>query len=527
MMSYTALYRKWRPKTFDEIKGQDGISTTLKNQVKSGRVAHAYLMCGTRGTGKTSAAKILARAVNCSNPIEGNPCNVCEICKGILNDSNLNVAEIDAASNRGIDNVRNIIEQVAYPPMIGKYKVFIIDEVHMLSTEAFNALLKTLEEPPNYVIFILATTEVHKLPVTVLSRCQRYDFKRIAAAAIVKRMQEVCEAEQIEIAKEALFVIARNADGAFRDALSILDECAAYFYGQPISHDDVVQILGLSDISMYLRLFESFCNKELSPALQIVEELVLEGRELGRFVNDFLWFLRNMLILHSAQHGEEILETTKENVTQMKEALQNVSLQEIMRLIRICSDLANRMKYSSQKRILMEVEWIKIMTPQMEEEKDTILTRISQMEREIHKIHMNPPVITVAKEGIEKEKPLPTKVIKVEKASYDEFETMQAQWSRTVAGLGGADASKFMKTELVLSDQQVIQILFHNKMLYDMVHEKEEYVQLIAEALEKKYKKRFDFAFVYRKDKTKSEIIYEDFEGAVLGKIHFPDIEVE
>ncbi len=526
-MSYTALYRKWRPKTFDELKGQDGISTTLKNQVKSGRVAHAYLMCGTRGTGKTSAAKILARAVNCSNPADGNPCNECDICKGILNDSNLNVAEIDAASNRGIDNIRNIIEQVAYPPMIGKYKVFIIDEVHMLSTEAFNALLKTLEEPPDYVIFILATTEVHKLPVTVLSRCQRYDFKRIRAATIVERLREVCASERIDIEEEALFVIAQNADGAFRDALSILDECIAYFQDQRITRDDVVRILGLSDISTYLQMFRCLCHGDLRRALDIVDELVLEGRELGQFINDFLWFLRNMLILHASRGAQDILEMTKENVLQMNEALQGISQDEIMRLIRICSDLSNRMKYSSQKRILLEVEWIKIMTPQMEEENDTVFTRISRVEREILRMQKNPPVIAAVKESEEKKSTAPVKVVKVERANFDEFEMIQAQWGQTIAGLGGADASKFMKTEPLLSDEHIIQIIFHQKILYDMVKEREEYTRLIGEALEKKYHKNFEFQFVYVADKQRGEIIYEDFEGTVLGKIHFPDIEVE
>lgn len=527
-MSYTALYRKWRPKTFDEIKGQDGISTTLKNQVKNARVAHAYLLCGTRGTGKTSAAKILARAVNCENPQDGNPCNACATCMGILNDSNLNVAEIDAASNRGIDNIRNIIEQVAYPPVTGKYKVFIIDEVHMLSTEAFNALLKTLEEPPNYVIFILATTEAHKLPVTVLSRCQRYDFKRIAVTTIVTRLKEVCENEKIEIEEEALFVIARNADGAFRDALSILDECVAYFQEGVIRHDDVVRILGLSDISIYLDLLTGLCQKDLKKALGIVDELVLEGQELGRFVNDFLWFLRNMLILKSASNAEGIVETTKENLLQMQEELKNIEKEELMRLIRICSELSGRMKYSSQKRILLEVEWIKIVTPQMEEEKDTILTRINQVEREIHKIQKNPPVVTIAKESMPKEKDLPAPiVVKVTRAGYEEFEILQAQWTQTISTLRGADASKFLKTELVLAENGMIHIVFQSSMLFKMVQERPEYVDLIQEVFQEKYGKRFAFQFVFAGDRIESEILYEDFEGAVLGKIHFTGIEME
>jgi DNA polymerase-3 subunit gamma/tau len=217
-MSYTALYRKWRPKTFEEVKGQDAICTTLKNQIKSGRIGHAYLFCGTRGTGKTSVAKILARAVNCEHPEDGNPCNECATCSAIMKESSMNVVEIDAASNNGVDNIREIREQVQYPPTEGKYRVFIIDEVHMLSTGAFNALLKTLEEPPEYVIFILATTEANKIPVTVLSRCQRYDFKRISVETITDRLKELTGAEKIEIEEKALTYIAKCADGAMRDA---------------------------------------------------------------------------------------------------------------------------------------------------------------------------------------------------------------------------------------------------------------------------------------------------------------------
>ena len=224
-MAYVALYRKWRPKNFDEVKGQDAVCTALRNQIETGRVGHAYLFCGTRGTGKTSVAKIMARAVNCENPVNGNPCGVCASCRAILSESSMNVQEIDAASNNGVDNIRDIKEQVQYPPTDGKYRVFIIDEVHMLSSGAFNALLKTLEEPPSYVIFILATTEQSRIPVTVLSRCQRYDFRRITTDTIAARLTELAAAEHIQAEEAALRYIAAQADGAMRDALSLLDEC--------------------------------------------------------------------------------------------------------------------------------------------------------------------------------------------------------------------------------------------------------------------------------------------------------------
>ena len=238
-MSYTALYRKFRPDSFQDVKGQDAIVRTLKNQIRAQRIGHAYLFCGTRGTGKTTVAKILAKAVNCEHPIDGNPCNECETCKAIAAGNSMNVIEIDAASNNGVDNIREIREEVAYSPTSGKYKVYIIDEVHMLSIGAFNALLKTLEEPPSYVIFILATTEAHKIPITILSRCQRYDFKRIARTTIVDRLRELMDEEQVEVEDKALRYIAKKGDGSMRDALSLLDQCIAFYLGEKLIHSSL------------------------------------------------------------------------------------------------------------------------------------------------------------------------------------------------------------------------------------------------------------------------------------------------
>ena len=256
-MSYTALYRKWRPVSFGDVKGQDPIVKTLKNQITSGRIGHAYLFCGTRGTGKTSIAKIFARAVNCEHPVDGSPCNECETCRHIMEGSSLNVVEIDAASNNGVENIREIREQVQYPPTEGTYRVYIIDEVHMLSIGAFNALLKTLEEPPSYVIFILATTEVHKIPITILSRCQRYDFKRISLDTIADRLRELTEAEHIGVEERALRYVAKAADGSMRDALSLLDQCAAFHFGETLTYDNVLEVLGAVDNSVFSELFRA------------------------------------------------------------------------------------------------------------------------------------------------------------------------------------------------------------------------------------------------------------------------------
>ncbi len=250
-MSYTALYRKFRPTAFEDVKGQEPIITTLKNQIRADRIGHAYLFCGTRGTGKTTAAKIFAKAVNCQHPVDGSPCGECEMCKAIAAGTSMNVIEIDAASNNGVDNIREIREEVAYRPTEGRYKVYIIDEVHMLSIGAFNALLKTLEEPPEYVIFILATTEVHKIPVTILSRCQHYDFRRITIETISARLQELMVTEQVEAEERAIRYVAKAADGSMRDALSLLDQCIAFYLGEKLTYDHVLDVLGAVDTEVF------------------------------------------------------------------------------------------------------------------------------------------------------------------------------------------------------------------------------------------------------------------------------------
>ena len=259
-MSYTALYRKFRPSEFSDVKGQDHIVTTLKNQINADRIGHAYLFCGTRGTGKTTVAKIFAKAVNCERPVDGNPCGECASCRAIAAGTSMNVIEIDAASNNGVDNIREIRDEVAYSPTEGKYKVYIIDEVHMLSIGAFNALLKTLEEPPSYVIFILATTEAHKIPITILSRCQRYDFRRITVETIADRLRELTEKEQVEVEEKALTYIAKAADGSMRDALSLLDQCIAFYLGQKLTYDHVLDVLGAVDTDVFGYLFRKICD---------------------------------------------------------------------------------------------------------------------------------------------------------------------------------------------------------------------------------------------------------------------------
>ena len=309
-MSYTALYRKFRPDNFKDVKGQDHIVTTLKNQIMADRIGHAYLFCGTRGTGKTSIAKLFAKTVNCENPIDGSPCGECVSCKSIAAGASMNVIEIDAASNNGVDNIREIVDEVSYSPAEGKFKVYIIDEVHMLSIGAFNALLKTLEEPPSYVIFILATTEVHKIPITILSRCQRYDFKRISIETITRRMQELMDAEGVKVEEKALRYVAKTADGSMRDALSLLDQCIAFHFGKELTYDKVLDVLGAVDTEVFSRLFRLVLDRNVLGCINLLEEIIMQGRELTQFVSDFSWYLRNLLLVKTSDNMEDVIDVS-------------------------------------------------------------------------------------------------------------------------------------------------------------------------------------------------------------------------
>lgn len=383
-MSYTALYRKFRPDNFEDVKGQDHIVTTLTNQLKNDRVGHAYLFCGTRGTGKTSVAKILARAVNCREPVEGSPCNQCEICREILSGTSMNVIEIDAASNNGVDNIREIREETAYRPTKGNYKVYIIDEVHMLSAGAFNALLKTLEEPPSYVIFILATTEAHKIPVTILSRCQRYDFHRISVDTIASRLSHLLKEECVEADEKAVRYIARAADGSMRDALSLLDRCIAFYLGETLTYDNVLEVLGAVDTDIFSRLLRKTVQGHVTECIGILEEMVRQGKEMGQFVNDFIWYMRNLLLVStSGTNGqkEEVIDVSAHTMELMEEEKSLVDVDTLMRYIRVLSETSNRIRYETQKRVLVEITLIKLCRPAMETNLDSVLDRIRVLEK--------------------------------------------------------------------------------------------------------------------------------------------------
>lgn len=382
-MSYMALYRKWRPAAFEDVKGQEPIVRTLQNQILSGRVGHAYLFCGTRGTGKTSIAKIFARAVNCEHPVDGSPCNTCDVCRAISAGSSLNVIEIDAASNNGVDNIREIREQVEYPPTEGKYRVYIIDEVHMLSPGAFNALLKTLEEPPSYVIFILATTEVHKIPITVLSRCQRYDFKRISMDAIVGRLREMVQAEGIDVEEKALRFIAKTGDGSMRDSISLLEQCVAFHFGETLTYEFALDVLGAVDTSVFSRLLRALIVENAKESIQILEEMIIQGRELSQFVTDFIWYLRNLMMVQNAADAEDLLDVSAENMQALKEEAAMVPPETLMRYIRVLSELLGQIRYASQKRVFIEVALIRLTKPEMEQNLDSVMDRVARLEEKL------------------------------------------------------------------------------------------------------------------------------------------------
>ena len=379
-MSYTALYRKFRPKGFDEVKGQEQVVTVLKNQIKHEKIGHAYLFSGTRGTGKTSVAKIFAKAVNCENTKDGSPCGVCETCKKIGEGRTLDVIEIDAATNNGVDNMREVIEEVKYSPTDTKYKVYIIDEVHMLSSGAFNALLKTLEEPPEYAIFILATTEPHKVLPTIKSRCQKYDFKRISIDTISDRLKELMDKESNSYEDEALKFIARKGDGSMRDALSLLDQCLAFAFDEKLTYDKVLNVLGSVDTDLFNRLYIAIKRGDVTTCMDVAEEISMNGIDIGQFTLDFTWYFRNLLLLRVSKAAANRIEISTDKLTELKEVAKIGEENDLYRYIRIFSKLSADIKYSTSKRAELEIALIKLCRPEMEEDRESLIARINKLE---------------------------------------------------------------------------------------------------------------------------------------------------
>ena len=467
-MSYTALYRKFRPQEFEDVKGQEHIVTTLKNQIKADRIGHAYLFCGTRGTGKTTVAKIFAKAVNCERPVDGSPCGECPTCKAIADGSSMNVIEIDAASNNGVDNIRQIREEVTYRPTEGKFKVYIIDEVHMLSAGAFNALLKTLEEPPAYVIFILATTEAHKIPITILSRCQRYDFHRISIDTISDRLMELMREEQVDVEEKAIRYVAKAGDGSMRDALSLLDQCIAFHLGETLTYDNVLEVLGAVDTEIFSRLLRQILAKDIAGAVATLDTLVDEGREMGQMVTDFTWYLRNLLLMQSSDDMEDVLDVSKEHLNALKEEAQMVKPEVLMRYIRIFSELGNQIKYASQKRILIEIAIIKLCKPQMEKDYESVVDRIASIEA---KLAHGVPVATAPIGGVAAEVAVPVEKPQLPKAIPEDIQQVIKNWKSILAEIGAITKTYLSKAVPSLGGNQELLLVLDDENAFGYLSE--------------------------------------------------------
>ena len=527
-MSYTALYRKWRPTSFEEVRGQDHIVKTLKNQINSGRIGHAYLFCGTRGTGKTSIAKIIARAVNCEHPVDGSPCGECSMCRQIAEGASLNVVEIDAASNNGVENIRDIREQVQYPPTDGRYRVYIIDEVHMLSIGAFNALLKTLEEPPSYVIFILATTEVHKIPITILSRCQRYDFKRISIDTIAGRLAELTQAEQIDVDDRALRYVARAADGSMRDALSLLDQCVAFHFGEKLTYDNVLEVLGAVDNRVFSRLFQAVLASDTKACIREIEEMIIQGRDLSQLVNDFVWYMRNLLIAKTTDEPGDMLDMSEENLAVLKEEAAGVDTETLMRYIRIISELSGQLRYASQKRILVEIAFIKLTTPSMEQNLDSILQRITLLEQKMQEMPDNLQKLASlapaagqaasSKTAVVETPPEP-KTVSLPPAQYEDLMLMRKEWGRiaSLSQLVGSIRLSLPKTSVEPAGEGCLCIVCTDENTFGIINREPE-LKNLQEVVQEKYKKTLQFKVRLESSAVPQRTVYvsdEDLKNAI------------
>jgi DNA polymerase-3 subunit gamma/tau len=378
---YQVLYRKWRPKTFEDVAGQEHITTTLKNEVIENRLTHAYLFTGSRGTGKTTCAKILAKAANCLNPQNGSPCGTCEICKGIENGSVLDVVEMDAASNRKIENIRDIIDEVQFKPNRARFRVYIVDEVHMLTTEAFNALLKTLEEPPEHVIFILATTEVHKLPQTILSRCQRFDFHRIPPQAIADRVLYVAGQEKVQLSEAAALLIAGVADGALRDALSLLDRCIAI--SDTVDEAVVRQAAGLADKKYLYELSACIINKNTAKAMEAVDRLYGESKDMARLCDELIAHFRALMLIKSVRSPRNILVMSEEEFEQAQTQSDYLSLADIVYDMDVLSRAYQRMGHGTGDRTELEMALVKLSAPELDGTNEAITARLTALERAV------------------------------------------------------------------------------------------------------------------------------------------------
>lgn len=530
-MAYTALYRKFRPQTFSGVIGQEHIVRTLKNQMKTGRASHAYLFCGTRGTGKTSTAKIFARAINCTSLTgEGEPCNECDVCRDILAGRSVNVIEIDAASNNSVENIREIREEVKYPPTQGKFKVYIIDEVHMLSNSAFNALLKTLEEPPAYVIFILATTDPQKVPATILSRCQRFDFRRITTEEITRTLIGYLEEEGHPAQEDAVRYVARLGDGSMRDSLSILDQCLAFFGGEEVTLEKVLEVVGAVDRTVLFEMAEALSRRDAKKAMTLVEEMLLSGRDVKQFAAEFLEHIRNLLVVSALSQPGNVLDLSAEEEKQLKQTAGLFSPEELVALMERFSVLQGELRYAANERILLEVELMKLCAPWTERDVTTLAARLGELERKIAAgivpaAPANSAPAAPEKPALPKRKP---------PALPEDMQKIQKEWPLLCSEISYAPLQgKLRDTEIQFKEDGALYIACPSAFVADVLEKgKDE----ISAMLEKTAGKTFDIRMITKEEYEQwREKTYgrqedanadDDPEFASLAASYFPDADI-
>jgi len=493
-MPYIALYRKLRPKTFNDVVGQSHVVRTLVNQINSNKISHAYLFCGTRGTGKTSIAKIFAKSVNCTEKKNGEPCGECNSCVAISENRSMNVIEIDAASNNGVDNIRDIREEVKYPPTEGVYKVYIIDEVHMLSSGAFNALLKTLEEPPNHVIFILATTDPQKIPATIHSRCQRFEFKRISTEDMTNSIKEYITEENILLEDKAIKLITEASDGAMRDALSILDQSISLYDGEEITVEKVLNIIGSVDKTVLFSITEALVNRNSEKCIEIIGDLISNGRDVIQFVSDLILHFRNLLVASSIGNvSTTALDLSEDNINKLIKQGESIEASKIINFISVFSDLQTKMKFDKQAKILLEVACIKLCNPQEAFDAEGLSLRITQLEKAMKN---GIAVQQKSNPEIRNEKP---KVI-IKKAIPDDINKVKSSWTSFVAGFEQLLRGLLDMSIPAYLEGEVLHIVASDASSASLLKSKE---NLIKEQLIEKFDKDFMVNFISKNDYMK------------------------
>lgn len=520
-MSYTALYRKYRPADFGSVIGQEHIVRTLKNQIITGRVSHAYLFCGTRGTGKTSVAKIFAKAINCMNNENGEPCGECEVCRNIAAGRSINVIEIDAASNNGVDNVREIREEVMYPPTEGRYKVYIIDEVHMLSAGAFNALLKTLEEPPAHVIFILATTDPQKVPVTILSRCQRFDFKRIPSADAVECIKKYLKEENIEADDNALKYICSLADGSMRDALSLLDQCISFYFGEKITLDKVLKVSGNVDKSVYFDITDAIVSKNPKKVLDIIASVVEDGRDIAQFTVGLISHFRNLLVVISSKGETGILDMSEENLNKYKAAAEKLSVSELIYFIKELSAFSAELKYAPNKRVMLEVELIKLTEGAYDGGIEAVMAKISGLERKLK----NAGTAVVVKEASAVKKPAAAP--KLKPADAEDIKKAVSVWKDIIKEMEPVTAGILSAVTASGGEEDELMLVCHDEAVMKLVKNR---IDTIEAAYAKKLGSSLNIKLITKEDyeaKFDTGVSDEDREFESLTNMYFEEADFE